>query len=398
MLVMARVIEKEQGDVDRALDMNRQILELDERNEQALDALERLYLGKGQFEELLDIYEKKLDLIERRRRADRDPGEDRSALRGRGQGRQEGGRRLLGDPRRRRRRAERAALRSIAIYLRNAQWKELADVLGRQITIVGPEDDKPAPRRAEVPARPAQGAAPRATSPGAIDAYRDILDIDVGHPKAREALEIHLRGDDKQKLVVAGILEPVYEQLQEWAPLVGVHEIQLAAEKDSLRRTSLLLRIGELQRTKLLDAEKAFDAYARAFKEDPSTEAAKDQLEALAPLIEDGWTRLVKLFEGALDEAKDLDRQARARARDEGRAHLRGAARQQRQGGRVLQARARDRARRPRRRSPRSRRSSRATRSTPSCSRSIAAGSTSRTSPTSASSSCSASPRSTRRC
>ena len=59
---MARVIEKEQGDVDRALEMNRQILELDERNEQALDALERLYLGKGRFEELLEIYERKLDL------------------------------------------------------------------------------------------------------------------------------------------------------------------------------------------------------------------------------------------------------------------------------------------------------------------------------------------------
>ena len=62
MRVMARVIESEQGDVDRALDMNRQILALDERNEQALDALERLYLGKGRFEDLLEVYEKKLDL------------------------------------------------------------------------------------------------------------------------------------------------------------------------------------------------------------------------------------------------------------------------------------------------------------------------------------------------
>src|SRR5262249_9221989 len=34
MLVMARVIEREQGDVERALDMNRQILAIDEGNEQ----------------------------------------------------------------------------------------------------------------------------------------------------------------------------------------------------------------------------------------------------------------------------------------------------------------------------------------------------------------------------
>ena len=63
--------------------------------------------------------------------------------------------------------------------------------------------------------------------PGAIDAYRDILDIDVGNPKARESLEIRLRGADKHRLTVASILEPVYEQLQEWASFVGVYEIQL---------------------------------------------------------------------------------------------------------------------------------------------------------------------------
>ncbi|HEY2735745.1 MAG TPA: tetratricopeptide repeat protein, partial [Polyangiales bacterium] len=62
MLVMAQVIEREQGDVDRALDMNRQILAIDERNEQSRDALDRLYLGKGRFEDLLNVYEKKLDL------------------------------------------------------------------------------------------------------------------------------------------------------------------------------------------------------------------------------------------------------------------------------------------------------------------------------------------------
>src|SRR6185312_2717260 len=201
-------------------------------------------------------------------------------------------------------RDELGALRSLdRIYVRNGQWKELADVLGRQLTIVGPDDDKAG--HVELKYRLGQLKERHlGDAPGAIDAYRDILDIDVGHPKAREALEVHLRSDDKQKLAVAAILEPVYEQLQEWNPLVGIHEIQLAAEKDTLQRVSLLLRIGELQRTKLLDANKAFDGYARAFKEDPSTEAAKDQLEAIAPLIDDGWARLVKLFEEALTAAE----------------------------------------------------------------------------------------------
>jgi tetratricopeptide (TPR) repeat protein len=63
MLVLARVYEQELGDFERALDMNRQIAGLDDRNEQALDALEKLYRNKAQFEDLLKIYEKKLEVI-----------------------------------------------------------------------------------------------------------------------------------------------------------------------------------------------------------------------------------------------------------------------------------------------------------------------------------------------
>ncbi|MGE3767423.1 MAG: tetratricopeptide repeat protein, partial [Kofleriaceae bacterium] len=308
MLVMARVIEQEQGDVERALDMNRRILELDEQNEQALDALERLYIGKGQFEELLGIYTKKLDLTS--------DGDERIAIQSKiGQ--------LYEDEVKDDQKAiaaylaildaagdEPSALRSLdRVYLRNKQWKELADILSRQLTIVGPDEDKPG--HTELKFRLGQVKEQHLDDvQGAIDAYRDILDIMPSHERARMALEVHLRDTDKHKLLVAGILEPVYEQLSEWGPLVGVHEIQLltsAAEKDSLRQTSLLLRIGELQRTKLLDAEKAFDAYARAFRVDPSTEAAKEQLEAIAALIENGWERLVKLYEEGLNGKQDLD-------------------------------------------------------------------------------------------
>ncbi len=306
MLVMARVIEQDQGDIERALDMNRQILKLEEGNEQALDALERLYLGKGQFEELLGIYTKKLELT--------NDGDERIGIQAKiGQ--------LYEDEVKDDKKAisaylgildaagdEPTALRSLdRVYLRNQNWKELADIIGRQLTIVGPDDDKLA--HTELKYRLGQVKEQHLDdATGAIDAYRDILDIMPAHERGRAALEVHLRGKDPNQLLVAGILEPIYEQLGEWAPLVGVHEIQLAAEKDSLRKSSLLLRIGEFQRTKLLDAEKAFDAYARAFKVDASTEAAKEQLEGIAPLIEDGWTRLVDLYESALGKGeKELD-------------------------------------------------------------------------------------------
>ena len=161
MLVMARVIEKEQGDVDRALDMNRQILELDERNEQALDALERLYLGKGQLRgaarastrrssssrtiptSAIAIQSKIGQLYEDEVKDDKKAVAAYMAILD-----------ATGD--------EPSALSSLdRIYLRNQQWKELG---GRP----RPADhdhrsrgEQGRARRAEVPARPAQGTAPR---------------------------------------------------------------------------------------------------------------------------------------------------------------------------------------------------------------------------------------------
>jgi len=303
MLVMARIMQ-EQADVDAALDMNRRILEIDEGNEQALDALEKLYLGKGQFEQLLGIYAKKLELTS--------DADERIAIQSKiGQlyedevkddqkaiAAYQGILEAVGD--------EPSALQSLdRVYLRNQMWKELADILGRQLTITSPDENKLG--HTELKFRLGQVKEQHLGDVlGAIDAYRDILDLMPSHERGRAALEAHLAEGDEQRLHVAGILEPVYEQLSEWGALVGVHEIQLAAEQDALRRTSLLLRIGELQRTKLLDAEKAFDAYARAFRADAATEAAKEQLEAIAPLIEDGWTRLVKLYEEALAKGDDL--------------------------------------------------------------------------------------------
>ncbi|HPH66136.1 MAG TPA: hypothetical protein PLF40_10345, partial [Kofleriaceae bacterium] len=300
MLVMARVIEQEQGDVDRALDVNRQILAIDDANEQAVDALERLYLGKGRYQELLDIYQKKLDLTS--------DGDVRVAIQSKiGQ--------LYEDEVKDDKKAIAAyqaildaagdvpsALNSLdRVYLRNQMWPQLADILSRQLLVTGPDDDKAL--HLETKYRVGQIRETHLNdAAGALDAYRDILDLDVNHDKARTALERRLATstDDKHRLAVAGVLEPVYEQLGSWESLVGIHEIQLAAETDTLRKTSLLLRIGELQRANLGNAEKSFDAHARAFAIDPSTDVSKQQIEELAPHIDNGWERVNALFEAAI--------------------------------------------------------------------------------------------------
>ena len=291
------------------------------------------------------------------------------------------------------------ALRSLdRIYVRNPQWKELADILGRQLTIVGPDENKAA--HVELKYRLGQLKEQHLGDvAGAIDVVPRHPRHRRRHPSARDvARGPPARRRHAASSLVADILEPIYEQLQEWGPLVGVHEIQLAAEKDSLRRD---VAAAPHRRAAAHQAARRREGVRRVrarVPEDPSTEAAKDQLEALAPLIEDGWGRLVKLFEDGARRTRTSIQQARPRARDEGRALVRGPARQDRQGRRVLQARRSRSSPTTSTRSPRSRRSSRARRSTPSCSRSIAGASTSRRSPTSGSTSCSASPRSTRRC
>ena len=276
------------------------------------------------------------------------------------------------------------------IYLRNQQWKELADILGRQITIIGPDENKAA--HVELKYRLGQ-------------LKEQHLDDVAGrdrrvprHPRhrrrqpegARLARDPPARRRQAEARSSRASSSRSTSSSRSGARSSASTRSSSRPRRTQLRRTSLLLRIGELQRTKLLDAEKAFDAYARAFREDPSTEAAKEQLEALAPLIEDGWDRLVKLFEGALEQARTSIRSSPTSSRRRSRAATRIGSATARRPSSSSRRRSRSRPTTSPR-SRRSRRSSRATRSTPSCSRSIAGASTSRTSPTSASSSCSAS-------
>jgi tetratricopeptide (TPR) repeat protein len=237
--VMAAALERELGQPDRALELNRQIVESDPQNQDALDALERLYLGKGQFQPLLDVYAKKLELthdVDARVDIQAKIGqlyEDEVKDDGAAIAAYQGILDAVGD--------EPKALAALdRVFLRNARWRELADILSRQLTIVGPEDDRA--RHLELKFRLGQLREQHlADAAGAIEVYRDILDLDPAHAGARGRLEFRLGDASAEgaelRLAAAAILEPIYEQLGEWRPLVGVHEIQVgAAGADGLRK------------------------------------------------------------------------------------------------------------------------------------------------------------------
>ena len=65
-----------------------------------------------------------------------------------------------------------------------------------------------------------------------------------------------------------------------------------------------MLRIGALE-AKLGNSEQAWEAYARAFTENPESTAAREALENLAAIL-DSWASLVTLYEGALGGKKTL--------------------------------------------------------------------------------------------
>ncbi len=299
MLVVAKTYEEELAAPDLALSTNTEILKLDENNVAAIAALERLYLMTERFEDLLGIYDKKLQL-EPSKEAQKEIRyklasifeteikDDKKAIKAY--------RAILDDHG-----DELPAYKALdRIYQATSQWKELPEVIQRELALVPPGDTS-----AIVELKFRLGAiyeqhVDDAKGAPSIDQFRDILAIEPSHAGARLALERRLADADHQ-LTAAAILEPIYQQLEEWARLIEVHEIQLAREKATSPRVSLLLRIGELQAAKIGDGEKAFDAYARCFKEDPANETARNELERLAT-INEAWPKVVDLYEAAIEK------------------------------------------------------------------------------------------------
>jgi tetratricopeptide (TPR) repeat protein len=300
MLTVARVYEEELANTDEALGTNKGILEIEPQNDQALTALERLYTKTHQWTELLEICQRKIELVE-------DPDERKEIyLRMAFLYEEE-----IGDP-------ERAidsyrtildlggddpqALKALdRIYAEQQMWSDLADTLLRELALISGDDIE---ELTELKFRLGDIRETHLEDvQGAIECYRDILEMKTDHDGARMALERWLQNEDHQ-LEAARILEPIYTELFEWNKLIDVHEIQLSREEDPLSRVDLLLKIGALWVEKIGDGGQAFEAFSRCFKEEPTNEIARQELERLAA-IQETWNELAALYEEATQEALD---------------------------------------------------------------------------------------------
>ncbi|HVY46993.1 MAG TPA: tetratricopeptide repeat protein, partial [Minicystis sp.] len=288
-LRLGRVLLDEVKRVDDALAQFRAVYETDGENADAIAALERLYRETGRFTELLGIYEKKRDLTsdagDRKHILyaiadlyEQQIGDPRSAIATYNQ--------VLDDEP-----MDAQALAALdKLYREQSEWQPYVDVLRKRIELENEEHTL-----IDLKYRLGSTLEKHLSDPaGALENYREILLVDPADDAARAALEAMLENTEL-RAEAAAILEEIYEGRGDWERLIQVLEILASSTQDVARRVSLLRKVARTAGDNLNDLDRAFDAQARALKDDPSNAETRSELEQLAQRAQ-AWDRLDVIF------------------------------------------------------------------------------------------------------
>ncbi|HBQ13033.1 MAG TPA: hypothetical protein DEF51_18480, partial [Myxococcales bacterium] len=214
--------------IDEAIEQYRAVYDARGDNLEAIEALETLYRQTEKYRELLDIYERRMELEE-------DPEVRRQLAYGRASlweselananNAIDAYQRILdewGDD-------ESDAYAALdRLYEAEERWADLASTLERRIDL-GPESTE---ELAALKFRLANVAADHLTeAERALELYREVLMLVPEHDGARQRLESFL---DTEGLGThaATILEPIYEMQGQWQPLIRALEVLAAGAGD----------------------------------------------------------------------------------------------------------------------------------------------------------------------
>ncbi|MEB2314045.1 MAG: tetratricopeptide repeat protein [Sorangiineae bacterium] len=260
---LGELCESQLGDLEGAIDAWRVRVEDDPTDEAALGSLDRLYERSGRWRDLVQILERRRELLDDasgRRAFMVRAAEVLASQLGSVPEAIEAWRAVLDEfgP-------EPAALGAIeALYARAERWSDLGDSYQQHLDIV--EDDA---ARLELLAH--LGDVQRAhlgDLPGALETYRRALTIDTGHGPSRDAVDALLASEDlPSRREAAQILRPIYEAESAHEPLLKVLEIDIQASDDSLTRLELLETALRVAEGPLGDAGRAFGYAERAMRE-----------------------------------------------------------------------------------------------------------------------------------
>ncbi len=310
LLYRAAQIEEEiLDDKEAAIATFNQVLEIDDIDLPAMDALERLYIQLERWEPLKDVYAKKAELAE-------DPQDKRQLLLVLGQvydvelrdvGKAiETYQQILDlDP------DDLDAILALdRLYGQGERWYDLLGILERQVEL--------AESSGEIVGLKYRIGHLWQTRLGdlarAIESYREALQIDPSHQETLLALDGLLRSDEGEPVMAARVLEPIYEASAEFERLIEVLEVMVAHAEDPIDKVELLHRIASMYETRLERHVDALGAYSRALREDNANEMTLGHLERLADVTR-MWTKLAELYASEAEKSLDVPRQVDLLAR-----------------------------------------------------------------------------------
>jgi tetratricopeptide (TPR) repeat protein len=279
----------------RAVDVHKQVLELDAEDATSLDKLIELYLKLERWEDLLGVYAKRADIVS-------SPDEKKALfaemgavyereLRDNARAIDTYQRILEVDP------DDRATIARLdALYVATENWPELLSMLEREVDLTTDPYEAVSFRY-----RIAELFDQRLNdSTRAVEGFREILDLQPDHEPTLTALEAMIAGK-REPLSAAEVLEPVYRQIGEWQKLANVQEVRIAYEQDPIRKVELLHQLGELAEVSLENPSAAFEAYGRSLTFDPQNQTTQASLERLAEQL-GTWTEVTRLYDRAVTQ------------------------------------------------------------------------------------------------
>ncbi|MCX7806979.1 MAG: hypothetical protein N2515_00085, partial [Deltaproteobacteria bacterium] len=294
----AQIDEQENKDFDAAIASYRLALRYAPGEKEPFEALERLFRNGERWNDLVELYEQRLDVVdsdEERLRllqaaAQVERDHNRNAERAIGFYR----RMLEIDP------SNRDAGEALERLLRASErWRDLAELFELRIE-QSQDGDEIIGFKRELAALLAERLNDIG---GAIDLYESILAEridDAESVKALERLVLH----PEHQLRIINLLEPAYRASDQWMKLIAIHEAKVGLVDEIDEKVRLLVEVGELHELRGQNPVLAFQAYARAMAIRPSDEGIRKEVDRLGALLKD-WDGLVQAYETAIGEAKD---------------------------------------------------------------------------------------------
>src|SRR6185436_3904027 len=300
LLVVAVAYDEKLGQSEKAVEYFRLAQEIVPEDASALVALERLYTRTERWPDLVDTLKKKAELT--RTSADREQIHLRIAtiweeMIGNLDEAIGAWKEVLGDNP-----SSISGLRALdRLLAQKGLDLELADNLQRQLELTQDPDET-----VNLLSRLGRLREQRLGDlAGAVETYRQLLELSPGHTETVAALE-RILPNREHEMALAELLEPVYRARGDFRSLIGVHEIQARHALDPHKKIALLHEISTSYEDGLDDPDKAYEALTRALAENPLDDETQRRIERLARVLgklED----LVSRYESLVEQVSSDD-------------------------------------------------------------------------------------------